>query len=172
LIITYTKMAFDRKANRKRYYLENRDKETSAALKRYYDNREESIQKHKEYLKNNAGKVNEQRRLRYRSDPVYRLQATLRSRFTKAVKRSMKYGSAIDLLGCSVEELKLHIESQFKAGMSWENWSYRGWHIDHIIPITFFDLNDFKQRKSAFHHTNLQPMWGVENMKKSNKINA
>lgn len=82
----------------------------------------------------------------------------------------MKKETAKELLGCYPEELKVYLEAKFKKGMSWNNWSYRGWHIDHIIPIASFDLTDIKQQKKAFHYTNLQPLWRKENMLKSDKL--
>ena len=62
--------------------------------------------------------------------------------------------------------LKKHIEIQFKEGMSWENHSLNGWHIDHIIPCASFDLTDPDQQKKCFHYTNLQPLEKIENIKK------
>lgn len=80
-----------------------------------------------------------------------------------------KSGSAIRDLGCSMEELKVYLESKFQPGMSWDNYSFTGWHIDHIIPLSSFDLTDPEQFKQACHYTNLQPLWAEDNFKKSNK---
>jgi hypothetical protein len=163
-------MAFDRKANRRRYYLENREKEVALALARYKKNREASMVKHKEWLKENTEQIRTARRNRYKNDQIYKLQSILRSRFFKAIKRGTKNESSIELVGCTIEELKVYIESQFKEGMTWQNWNYRGWHIDHITPIAMFDLRDEQQKKQAFHFTNLQPMWGIENIKKGARL--
>ena len=54
----------------------------------------------------------------------------------------------------------------FKPGMGWDNWSYRGWHLDHKKPISYFDLTNKEELQKALHYTNLQPMWGKENQKK------
>lgn len=54
--------------------------------------------------------------------------------------------------------------------MSWDNWSLKGWHIDHIYPLSKFDLTDPKEFKKACHCTNLQPLWATENIIKSAKI--
>ena len=108
-----------------------------------------------------------------------RLRANLRSRLNKAIKGNYKTGSAVGDLGCSIEEFKLYIEAQFnpnfkKIGlpmaMTWDNWSRKGWHMDHIIPLSHFDLSDPEQLKKAVHYTNLQPMWAKENLSKSNKL--
>ena len=76
----------------------------------------------------------------------------------------------LDLLGCSVEELWIHLEKQFTAGMTRENHGRNGWHIDHIIPCASFDLSDPEQQSQCFHYTNLQPLWAEDNIKKGNKI--
>lgn len=161
---------FDKKANRRRYYLENIEKEKATSLKRYYENREKCRLSHRKWMKKNSDQQNEYRRDRYKNDPEYKLRMILRSRHTKALKRNIKNSSVKNLLGCTVPELKRHIEGQFKEGMSWDNWSYFGWHIDHIIPICSFNLSDPKQVKRAFHYTNLQPLWREQNMTKSHKI--
>ncbi len=51
----------------------------------------------------------------------------------------------------------------------WDNWSHTGWHIDHIIPLASFDLNDRQQFLEATHYTNLQPLWMEDNMRKSDR---
>jgi len=72
---------------------------------------------------------------------------------------------------CKVDELKEYLESQFEEGMTWDNWSRDGWHIDHIVPLSFFDLIDSEQVKKACHYTNLQPLWAEDNLRKSSNVN-
>ena len=83
---------------------------------------------------------------------------------------SNKAYSTIELLGCTVKECREYLEKQFKEGMTWENHSKNGWHIDHILPCASFDLNDPEQQKKCFHYTNLQPLWAEENRLKRDKI--
>lgn len=97
-----------------------------------------------------------------------RLACNLRKRLRQAVKGRTKAGSAIRDLGCSVEELKRHLEKQFQSGMSWSN--YGDWEIDHIIPLSAVDLSDREQLKKVVHYTNLQPLWKSDNCSKGSKV--
>lgn len=103
---------------------------------------------------------------RRRTDVAYKLSITLRSRFYRAIKKEYKRSSVVELLGCSIPELKCHIEKQFQTGMTWDNHGLHGWHIDHIVPVTAFDFKDADELERCFHYTNLQPLWAVDNIKK------
>jgi hypothetical protein len=105
----------------------------------------------------------------YSKSTTFKVSKLLRSRIYDAVGRSGKCASTSKLLGCSIEDFKAHLESRFQEGMSWENYSYNGWHIDHIRPCSSFDLSDPAQQRVCFHYTNLQPMWARENQRKSDK---
>lgn len=102
-----------------------------------------------------------------KNDPQQRIKRNLRARLSKAVTRG-RSASAVKDCGCSVAELIAHIESQFVPGMSWGNYG-TDWHIDHIIPLSSFDLVDRQQALAACHYTNLRPLWAVENQQKYNK---
>ena len=106
---------------------------------------------------------------KYYSDLDYKLKHVLRVRMTCALKRNQKSGSAIKDLGCTGEELRVYLENQFEDGMSWDNWSRDGWHIDHKKPLDSFDLTDPEQFKEAVHYTNLKPLWAFDNLSKGNK---
>jgi hypothetical protein len=105
-------------------------------------------------------------RRRGSEDLSYRLAVALRKRLGVAIRGGQKRGSAVDDLGCTIDELRAHLEARFLPGMSWENWGRAGWHIDHIQPLASFDLTDEEQFKRAVHHSNLQPLWAVDNLKK------
>ena len=109
-------------------------------------------------------------RKRMAEDNEYKLACHLRSRLNIAIKRGYKAGSAVRDLGCSISELVLHLEAQFRQGMRWENWARDGWHIDHIKPLALFDLADRDQFLQACHFTNLQPLWAKENLSKGASI--
>jgi len=79
------------------------------------------------------------------------------------IKKSNK---TFELIGCTPQSLKEHLEKQFVEGMTWNN--RNEWHIDHIIP-----LSSAKSKEEIYklcHYTNLQPLWAEDNLKKSNKI--
>ena len=103
---------------------------------------------------------------RYKNDPVFKLKLNQRTR-VRAVLKSNKKVKTHELLGCSFEELKAHIESLFVDGMGWHNMGQ--WHIDHIVPLAAFDLTIEANQRIAFHYKNLQPLWAEDNLKKGAK---
>jgi len=106
---------------------------------------------------------------KYLNDINLRLSHCLRTRIRHAVNSQnvSKNNRTPDLVGCSVVELKKHLESKFTEGMTWEN--YGQWHIDHIRQCASFNLEDPEEQKKCFHWTNLQPLWAADNLKKSDK---
>ena len=81
-----------------------------------------------------------------------------------------KYGHYFDILGYTPEELIIHLENQFKGDMTWDN--YGVWHVDHKLPISSFNIQEIGDEEfmKCWSLDNLQPMWGEENIRKSNKI--
>lgn len=107
---------------------------------------------------------------RRKAEPEYKLKHTLRNRIRKAFQGGYKTGSSVRDLGCTILEFKKYLESKFQEGMTWENYGRYGWHIDHITPLSSFDLTDREQFLKACHYTNMQPLWAKDNLKKSNKV--
>lgn len=99
-----------------------------------------------------------------------RLENQIRCRTAIAIKGGSKIGKYEQYIGCSTEELKQYLENRFKPGMTWENWGRGGWHIDHILPVSSFNLSDPDQFFKAFHFTNLQPLWERENLSKGSRL--
>lgn len=99
-----------------------------------------------------------------------RILGALRNRLCDAIRGKSRSQTTQDLLGCTVEQLKTHLEGLFQSGMTWDNWTHSGWHIDHIIPCAAFDLSDHEQQKRCFHYTNLQPLWAADNIRKGAKL--
>lgn len=154
----------------KQYYQKNKEK----AREYYNNNKKKILERQKIYTSKNKEKINEYRKKiyleKYNSDLNFKIKSILRARFKIALKYGYKSDSIINLVGCSIEELKKHLETQFKEGMTWENYGLYGWHIDHIKPCSFFDLTDPDQQKACFHYTNLQPLWAKENLSKGSSF--
>ena len=94
-----------------------------------------------------------------------RIAKSLRGRLRNLVDYGMRLHPLRSLVGCSLDDLRVHIEKQFSEGMTWKN---KGkWHIDHIRPCASFDLTDPEQQKQCFHFSNLQPLWARDNLRKA-----
>ena len=91
-------------------------------------------------------------------------------RIADALNGKTESKSTARLIGCSIQKLMAHLERQFTPGMSWENYGYSGWHVDHRIPCAAFDLADPEQQRECFHYTNLQPLWADANFAKAAAI--
>jgi hypothetical protein len=149
---------------------ENRKKEKARSIEYYQKNKETINAKNREYYYRNWKKLREcvkkrdkERRL---SDPEYALRVKLRSRIRISIKKagSEKSNGTKELIGCSYAFLRKHLESQFRDGMAWDK--PHSFHIDHIRPLSSFDLTDPDQQKAACHWTNLQPLTPKENWRK------
>lgn len=144
------------KERNQKYRNINKDKIKEKKKIYYLNNKKSIINKTKEYYNQ-----------RIKTDVNYRLSKNLRTRLYCAIKNDQKVGSAVSDLGCSIEEFKIYLESKFQPGMNWDNWTHDGWHIDHIRPISSFDLSDREEFLKACHYTNLQPLWSKDNYEKS-----
>ena len=142
----------------------------------YEQNKEHRKEYIKEYHKNNIDKIRKTKRDYERNrkarDPIYKLISNFRTAIYTVLKESNvdKYGHYFDILQYTPEELITHLELQFKDDMSWDN--YGVWHVDHMLPITSFDIREMGDEEfmKCWSLDNLQPMWGEENIRKSNKI--
>jgi hypothetical protein len=113
---------------------------------------------------------NERTQNKIKNNIGYRLIVRMRFRLWYALKNKKKNYHTLGLIGCTVGELKAHIEKQFKHGMSWNNYGKNGWTIDHKFPLSLIDLNNEEEIKRVCHYTNLQPLWDYENSLKGNRI--
>lgn len=132
--------------------------------KKYRKEHKEDIKK---YFKNNKEKINQYYNNKRKQNINFKLKCNLKGRIWDALKHNYKSKSTLKLLGCSIEQFKQHLESQFKLDMSWSN--YGKWHIDHIRPCAKFDLSKASEQRKCFHYTNLQPLWALENLSKGSK---
>jgi hypothetical protein len=137
----------------------------------YRNSLKEKLRKKKWYEANKvriAAKNKVYKRNKLETDKYFRLCKNLRRRVLMALKRKIKSEPTQKLLGASFEKVRNHLSSLFKEGMSWDN--YGKWHVDHIRPCASFDLNQEDQQHQCFHYTNLQPLWAIDNLKKSDKV--
>jgi hypothetical protein len=117
-------------------------------------------------------KVKERKKKRMEFDINYRMRYKLRRRIANALRHvsADKHFKTMELIGCTVQEVRAHIESLWLPGMNWDNHSTHGWHIDHILPCAAFNLSDPEQQKRCFHYTNLQPLWARDNLSKGDRL--
>ena len=159
-------------AKNKEYRLKNKEKLKEKSHINYLKNKEKILIHNKKYRQKNIKRIREWYNIHNKKtrqfNIEYKLKEILRARIGKAVER--KSDSTLNLIGCSIEELKIHLEKQFKEGMNWQNHTKDGWHIDHIIPCCKFDLTKEEEQKKCFHYTNLQPLWAKENLQKNKNI--
>ena len=160
----------------KKYRLKNRDKILKRKKEYRLKNKEEILKKWKKYYLENKEKINiyknKYQKKRKKTDPKYKILVTLRNRIFSALKNNQngmasKSKNTKKLLGCTVDELWIHLEKQFKPGMTRKN--HGKWHIDHIIPCSSFDLTRPEEQVKCFHYTNLQPLWAIDNFIKGAK---
>lgn len=169
------------KISRKKYKDKNREKVRLAARIYFHNNKE----KYRVHNKKNRGKYKKNRR---KKDPAFKLRELFSSVIRAALKRnygSKKGSSFLKKITYSINELKIHLESQFEPWMTWENWgSYKGktwddndqstwvWNIDHIIPQSKFPYSsmDDENFKKCWALDNLRPLSAKENYIKGDRI--
>jgi hypothetical protein len=159
------------RAKNNAYLAKNRDKQRKWWATHYEKYKEHHRKRTRAYSHKNRKKISKRVLAERETNIQSKLAHRLRERLRCALKRSAKTGSAVRDLGCSVAFLVKHIEAQFTIGMSWKNWGVGvgRWNVDHIEPLSKFDLTDRKQLLLACHYTNLRPLWALENMSKGAK---
>lgn len=152
------------RSRRKEYYSENKEKVLAKAKIYYQENKKKIIKRNALY-----------KTKLFANKPEKKAIANLYSVYRSAIKRACNQNpivrkrlSSYKNLGCNSEMFKVYIESKFKEGMYWSN--YGAWEIDHIFPLSKINLNDLDSLAKVLHYTNLQPLWAIENKRKSNKI--
>lgn len=166
--------------DKKKLWRENNKEYVKEKHKEWRDNNKEYIkQKDKEYKEKNKDKIkkthNEWLRKNYldmktnpdRKDEFIRHKIKSNTgRRIREILGSAKSERCMHYVGCSLDQLRNHLESQFVDDMMWENYGIE-WHIDHIIPCNAFALENEEQLKACFYYKNLQPLWAVDNIVKS-----
>lgn len=119
-----------------------------------------SIEKRKEYKKRQYEKI--------QLDPYKKMIAIARGRMRCFVKKEAKKFVIKDMILFESDEFIKNIESKFSDGMTWDNYGRKGWHIDHIKPISKYNLDDLNECRECWSLDNLQPLWWHDNLTKSN----
>jgi hypothetical protein len=154
----------------KRRWLEYKQRPDVIAAKEERCRQREQARNSPEYIASQRGKQNEYIKRRYRENPNLRLAMKVRARIYSGLKRRgiFKTSRTEELIGCSFDFLRQHIERQFKGKMSWDNPG--SFHIDHIVPLAAFDLTDPAQLKVACNWQNMRPLSPRKNMSKGAKL--
>jgi len=163
------------KLKRKSHYENNKNSVLKCQKKYYQKNKTKIKISNEKYREKNKDEIRKKQYIRKKErllfDVNFKIKENLRHRiYSVLYNKYNKSNSTSKLIGCSLKELKDHLESQFKEGMSWDNYGKNGWHIDHILPCALFDLTDPEQQRKCFHYTNLQPLWAADNLSKGAKI--
>lgn len=172
------------RAYKVQYYAENKERLSQENKARYAANPEKYRAAERERRAQNVALYNE-RALQYqkknrekvyarqnawakaqrKNNPNFNMREKVRRAMYRFVKGIQKGGAIIHFLGCSYEEFRAHIEKQFTEGMTWETYGST-WTVDHIKPLTAFDLTDPEQLAEAVHYTNTQPLSLSNNVRK------
>lgn len=162
-------------------YIKNAEQRREYAREQHYKNRERNIKRMSLYLEENRDILNERRKPysknRFHTLYGHDLSFTLAHRIGALIRRTLRFnkkkdGKMKEILGYSVDDLRQHIEKQFKDGMNWDKFLSGEIHLDHKIPIIFFkpQSTDDPAFKECWALSNLQPLWAKENLSKGCKI--
>jgi hypothetical protein len=132
--------------------------------------------RHQIYYHRDINKSREYQRNWYYKNRQSNIKYCISRNMSQSIRHSLKTGKHHihweKLVNYTSEQLKLHIEAQFKPGMNWDNYGFRGWHIDHIVPISSFNITSCEcdEFKKCWALSNLQPLWWYENLSKGNRF--
>ena len=182
------------RGDRKSYYEENKETISETHREWYQNNKEKVFKDVVRWQKHNPDKVrrynrtttsrmrrtdpdrltarNKRKEKKVLEKPSNRIAKSLRGRIRAILNGKIRSGSSVRDLGCSLDVLKLRLENLWAPGMCWDNYGQGlgKWSIDHIIPLTAFDLEDRQHFILACNYLNLQPLWHSENASKGNRL--
>ena len=155
------------------YYTKNKDKLIAYQRNLYATDKEKVLARNEAYREKNKTKIRtkqrEYERYQRATNIAFKLKMACYTRMRDALRGvGAKSARTLELLGCTGDFLKGYLQAKFQEGMSWEN--YGSWHIDHIKPVASFDLTKPEQQRAAFHYTNLQPLWAIDNRMKGARL--
>jgi hypothetical protein len=157
-----------KKQYNKQYHQDNREHKNQNNKQWYKDNRDQKLQYSKQWYQYNKERINQSRKTKYQTDPMFRLNDNMRCVIRSYLKTNNLFKNNKhweDLVGYTLEDLKLHLETQFEPWMNWDNFGrstipYTKWSLDHIVPLSAFNFtstND-EEFKLAWDLSNLQPL--------------
>jgi hypothetical protein len=160
--------------HQKKYYIINKESIIEKSKIYVKKNFIKTKEYQKEYQKSHRDKINinqrYKRKEKYKNNSIYKISRCVSHRVNSFLKSKnmRKTNKTFEIVGCTPIELKIHIEKQFIEGMTWDNYGFYGWHIDHKIPLDSGRTED--EIYKLCHYTNLQPMWWKDNLEKGKKI--
>lgn len=92
------------------------------------------------YLKKQAIRRKEHDKNKRKNDINFKLKQNVSRRIREVLTNFSltKSERTVEYVGCNLQDLRVHLDSTFKEGMTWDN--YGKWHIDHIIPCFFMEF--------------------------------
>ena len=159
------------KAIGRRKYFNLSTEERSAHNKRCTKNRRKQWDRDPSAKKRDKLRMKQWQTKKLKDDPVYRMRCALSTRLSSLVRgiKNGKQGGTMDLIGCSQEYLREHLEARFKRGMTWLNYGTH-WHVDHVLPCASFNHSIPAQVRTCWHFSNLAPLEASKNISKGCKI--
>ena len=156
---------------KERYQIDKAKRENNPQLKAKFEKSKKAATA--DWWKKNPKKSGEYSMKYYNENIEYKIKHNLRAVVASAIKRGLakKSKTTLNLLNCTTKELLTHLESNFQEGMTWDNYSQKGWHVDHVRPCESFNLQNEDEQMVCFNWRNLQPLWASENQQKLDKYN-
>jgi len=170
----------------KKYTISDKFKESQKRFRKT-EKRKEYIRLYmRQYIKTEKGKILVKRNNDSRHNKEWykrwvkdhyennRLSVIMSVRIRQSLNGNKNNAHWENLVDYTLRELREHLELLFKPEMTWENHTVNGWHIDHIKPISLFNITDYncEDFKKCWSLNNLQPLWAEENMKKGAKYKS
>ena len=155
---------------KRKQYLENSKEKVKEQKRLWYEANKEKMRLYqKDWQKNNKVKLREYGKTRLQKDPLFKLKTNLKNLIGNSFRNNniQKKSKTEEILGCTYQELKIHLETQFQPWMNWDNRGLYngeldyGWDIDHIIPLSSAETSIDLIRLN--HYTNLQPLCSYTN---------
>lgn len=150
--------------------ISKRKKKTKEEIKEYRKIwRLNNPDKMKKYRQKRKNKNNLWKQQQLKTNPLFRMRRNISDYMRKIIKSNggIKSKKMEDILGIKFSDYLQYLENLFENGMTWQNWTVDGWHIDHIIPLC--SAKNEKELLELFHYTNTRPLWAKDNFSKGGK---